>query len=292
MKIGDMLKERNGFSFEVFPPKNEEGIAALEQTLDELYKLNPDFVSVTYGAGGTNKGTAFEIGKKIQASGHDELMHFTCIGNTEPEVDKGIQEFVDFGIQSTLLLRGDLPKDWDGPGGDFEHATDLIKYVKSKKPELSILGAACPETHPTAVSPEDDIKWIKVKQDMGADALTSQLCYDVRGFTEFREKLHDAGVTIPLIAGVMPVLKREACIKMTLSNGSSIPKELAAVLGKYPEDNDDFRKAGIEYTIGLVQRYIESGVEGIHIFSLNKADAVTEIVNALGSDLTKYRAPR
>jgi methylenetetrahydrofolate reductase (NADPH) len=289
MKIADLYKEHNSYSFEVFPPKKEEDIPKLLDTLNKLYEFNPDFVSVTYGAGGTNKGTAFEIAKEIVKSGHDTLMHFTCIGNTKDQVDKNIQEFVDFGIESTLLLRGDLPKDWDGPGGDFEHATDLIKYVKGIRPELSIVGAACPETHLYAPSHADDIRFIKMKQDYGAEVITTQLCYDVDGFARFLDEIRQAGVTIPVIAGVMPVLVRDPCIKMTLANGCSIPKELARVLGKYPEDPEGFRAAGIEYTIDLIRRYIGIGVDGIHLFSLNKPDAVAEITNALGAELENFR---
>jgi methylenetetrahydrofolate reductase (NADPH) len=284
MKIKDIVARKRTLSIEVYPPKKVEDLPALENTLAQLFKLAPDFVSVTYGAGGTNKGRAFEVCRHIIDNGRLPLLHFTCVGSSRERVEKTIGDFLALGVQNTLLLRGDLPDDWDGPGGDFEHATDIIEHFHSAYPALCIAAAAYPETHIDAVCFDDDIKWVKEKQEAGADILITQLCYVASAYERFIGRLRRAGVTLPVIVGVMPVLSWDPTVRMTLSNGCSIPAELAAIMGRYRDDKASFKAAGKEYTTKLIERYIDLGADGIHLYTMNRHEDVSDIVRALRMD--------
>ncbi|MDR2610210.1 MAG: methylenetetrahydrofolate reductase [Clostridiales Family XIII bacterium] len=281
MKIKSLLKEQRTFSFEVFPPKAAADMPALEFTLSRLFRLKPDFVSVTYGAGGTNRGRAYEVCEHIVKSGQLPLLHFTCVGNSREQIERIIGDFLALGVENILLLRGDFPKGSEGIIGDFAHATDIIRHFRAAYPQLCIAAAVYPETHIDAVSPEDDIRWALEKQEAGAELLMTQLCYDVSAYERFMERLRAAGVTLPVIVGVMPVLSADSTIKMTLSNGCSIPAELAAIMGRYRDDAEAFRAAGKDYTARLIERYRDLGADGIHIYTLNKHEDVSDIVRAL-----------
>jgi methylenetetrahydrofolate reductase (NADPH) len=188
--------------------------------------------------------------------------------------------FTDIGVRNTLLLRGDLPQDAEATSGDFEHATDIIRYFREEYPQLCIAAAVYPEVHIDSPNPEDDIKWSRAKQEAGADFFLTQLCYDVPAYERFMERLRSAGVTLPVVVGIMPVLRADSIIKMTLSNGCSIPAELAAIMGRYKDDADSFREAGKEYTMRLMERYVNAGADGIHIYTMNKSKDVIDIVRS------------
>lgn len=281
--IRDSLKQHMTFSFEVFPPKVDQPIEPLLDTLEHLYPYRPDYISCTYGAGGTNKGRNFEIVDEIIK--HDScnaLMHFTCIGNTREDIKSILQEYVNAGLMNVLALRGDLPANWEGTRGDFSHADELISYIKELYPQMCI-GAACyPEMYYKAPSYEYDIAFLRVKQDNGADFLMTQLCHDVETYERFRDQARKAGVHIPIIVGLMPVLNKDAIIRMTLSNGSSIPRELAAIIGKYGDDPESFKKAGKEYTAESVHRFMNAGIDGIHFYSLNRYKDLADIIELSG----------
>ncbi|MDR0357348.1 MAG: methylenetetrahydrofolate reductase [Clostridiales Family XIII bacterium] len=290
MKITDLLKERNTFSFEVFPPKEDVPLDALEHTLSRLCACAPDFISITYGAGGTNKGRSADVCRLVKESGRTALPHFTCIGNTREMIDEYIESYLDLGIENVLLLRGDLPKGWTGTNGDFAHADSLIAHFRERHPELAF-GAACyPETHIESDNQEEDVKYLRRKQDMGAGFFVTQLCHDATAYERFAERLEKAGVTAPVIVGVMPILSRAGTIKMTLSNGCSIPAELAAIIGKYEDDEEGFSEAGKEFTVRLIERYIAAGVRGLHLYTLNKHKEIAEI--ARHCDIDGFRAKR
>lgn len=290
MKITDLLKTKNTFSFEVFPPKADVPLDALEETLSRLYVCDPDFISITYGAGGSNEGRSVDVCRSVRESGHTAMPHFTCIGNTRETIDTYIEHYLDLGIENVLLLRGDLPKGWTGTKGDFAHADSLIAYFCEKHPNLS-LGAACyPEIHVESETPEEDVKYLRRKQEMGAGFLMAQLCHDVTAFERFIEAIQRAGVTIPVVVGIMPILSRAGVIRMTLSNGCSIPAELAAIIGKYEFDEDGFLQAGKEFTARLIERYIDAGVCGLHLYTLNKHKDVLEIISHCG--IEAFRSKR
>ncbi len=282
MKISELLKKQMTFSFEVFPPKKDKPMEPLTETLNELARFKPDYISCTYGAGGTNVGRSKETCKAIMDAGRNVMTHFTCIGSSREEATKKIGEYKEMGVDNVMALRGDLPEGWKDTQGYFLHADRLIAHIKDKFPDICI-GAACyPEKHISAVSKEADIAHLRSKQDNGAEFFMTQLCYDAQEYERFREKLKKAGVTVPVIVGIMPVLFKDGLIRMTLSNGCSIPSDLADIIGKYGDDPDDFKKAGKEYTIKLMYKYMNMGIDGIHIYSLNKYKDLAEIINDSG----------
>jgi methylenetetrahydrofolate reductase (NADPH) len=295
MKIADILAKKMTFSFEVFPPKEDDGVPKLQAELKELFRFSPDFISCTYGAGGTNVGKSKEICKFITDQKVNCMTHFTCIGNKKQEIKDTIKSYVDMGLENVLAMRGDFPKDPETgklkttTGGDFEHANFLIEYLHGLHPKLGIACAGYPEKHLLAPSFEADIAYLKAKQDAGAEFIMLQLCHDVDAYCRFRDMCHKAGVKLPHVMGLMPVLARDPIINMTVSNGCSIPPDLAAIIGKYTpvrgaseavvkELGADFKKAGMEYTVKELWRYMSVGMEGIHIYALNRSSDVAKIM--------------
>jgi len=282
MKIAELLKKKMTISFEVFPPKDTVPMDGILETLSRLYRFKPDFISCTYGAGGSNKGRHIEVCSAIQKSGNVIMPHFTCIGNSRDDITQSLKGYIDMGIENVLAMRGDLPAGWEGTRGDFSYADDLIGFINTGFPGMCIAAAAYPEKHIAAPSMEADITHLRSKQDKGARFIMTQLCHDIPAFERFLEKIRKMGINIPVIAGIMPVLARDPIIRMTVSNGCSIPAELAAILGKYPDNPESFAKAGIEYTVTQIHRYIAAGIDGLHLYSLNKWEKLTEILTAAG----------
>jgi methylenetetrahydrofolate reductase (NADPH) len=282
MKIAELLHTKMTVSFEVFPPKDDVPLDGIIDTLSHLYQFRPDFISCTYGAGGSKRGRNIEVCSAIKKSGNTAMPHLTCIGNKHDEINTTIGNYVDMGFENILALRGDFPAGWEKTEGDFSHADELIAYIGASFPQLCIAAAAYPEKHISAPSMETDINYLRSKQDKGAQFIMTQLCHDVAAFERFMEQIRTAGVTIPVIVGIMPVLVCEPIIRMTLSNGCSIPAELAAIIGKYQNDPKSFTQAGIEYTVAQIHRFIAAGINGIHLYSLNKWQRITEILKIAG----------
>lgn len=285
MSVVDIMKERMSFSFEVFPPKPEQPMEPLLDTLSHLYEFQPDFISCTYGAGGTNVGRNVEVCKAIQDSGKSiAVTHFTCIGNTREGVKEQLDHYLELGVNHILALRGDLPAGWEGTRGDFHYASDLVSYIREEfGDKFTIAMAGDPEKHIQCPTEEEDIAHLKIKQDAGADYMMTQLCFDVKAFEVWRDKIQKAGVHLPIDIGLMPVLNKDATIRMALSmNGCSIPKELARIISKYYDDPEGFRKAGMEYTVNQIFEYMNAGIDGLHIYALNKWETVTDIINMAG----------
>jgi methylenetetrahydrofolate reductase (NADPH) len=215
--------------------------------------------------------------------GATEVMtHFTCVGNTKEDVISKMRHYRSIGIENILAMRGDLPKGWQGTQGAFSNADGLINFINRKFPEFCIAAACYPEKHILAPSFSADIAHLRTKQDNGAEFLVSQLCHDVNAFTTFVERIRKAGINLPVVLGVMPVLDKDAIIRMTLNNGCSIPDELATIIGRYGDNPDDFKKAGIEYTIKQIFRFISAGIVGLHIYTLNKYEDVETIITSSG----------
>ena len=284
MKISDIMEKRMLFSFEVFPPKDDQPIEPLFGVIDKLNdNFRPDFISCTYGAGGSNKGRSSEICKYIGKLGNTlPVSHFTCIGNTCQDVEDIIGEYIKFGVLNFLLMRGDYPPGQTGTGGDFSHADSLIKYVHTLYPHVGIAAACYPEKHITAPSMDYDIAFMRVKQDNGADLFMTQLCFDIDNYRRFADMVRAANITLPVSVGIMPVLSKDATIRMAVSNGCSIPASLAEIMGKYGGNDADFKKAGKEWTVNLIYKYMAAGIDGVHLYTLNKYDDVADIVNWSG----------
>lgn len=283
LKITDIMKRRMCFSFEVFPPKSDRPIEPLLGTLQRLYNFAPDFISCTYGAGGTNAGRNVEICKAIKEDGRSiPVTHYTCIGNTREKIRQELQGYLQIGVNHILALRGDFPKGWKETRGDFHHANELAAYIKKEFPAFTVAVAGNPEKHHESDSFAEDIAHLRMKQDAGADFIMTQLCHDVDHYARWRELIVKAGVRLPVDVGVMPVLDKEATIRMAVSNGSSIPRDLAEVIARYGDEPEDFRKAGKEYTVKQIFRYISAGIDGLHIYTLNKWQDVADILNEAG----------
>ena len=304
MSVADILDERRAFSFEVFPPKTDAGMEKLigeGGVLEHLYELNPDYISCTYGAGGGNVGKNLEVLDAIKASGKTTpVTHFTCIGNTRAGIKEQLQKYLDHGIDHMLALRGDLPYGWTGTGGDLHYATELVKFVRQEfGDKFCIAVAGSPEGHIACRSLEADISFLKQKQDEGADYIMTQLCWDMDQFRYWLEAIRNAGVWLPVDVGIMPVLDMGATINMALSrNGCVMPRKLAEIISKHwifpnpfaPNESEesiaqkkaDFKEAGMEYTIGLIDEYRACGIDGIHLYALNKYEDVTRLVKESG----------
>lgn len=282
MKIPEVLSKRMSFSFEIFPPKEDQPLEPLTEVIHKLKSFKPDFISCTYGAGGTNRGRSLEICDIIKKGGVECLTNFTCIGNSKEDILKYISEYREIGVENIMALRGDFPKGSNHTNGDFDHADQLITFLKENFPEISVACACYPERHILCASTEQDIAHLKIKQNNGAEFAISQLCFDVDEFSGWMARVRKAGVTMPIVAGIMPVLTANGVKRMTLFNGCSIPKELSRILGKYGEDPDDFKKAGMEYTVNLLYKYINAGFNGMHIYTLNKYDDVAELLKMSG----------
>jgi len=282
MKISGILKRKRTLSFEVFPPKEDRSLRSLSATLKSLAELAPDFISCTYGAGGTNVGRSLEVCKMVMDDGFDILTHFTCIGNTGENIDEQIKEYIKLGVENVLLLRGDLPEGWSDTRSGFDHASNLISYFKEKHPNIGIAAAAYPEAHMESPTVDDDIKYLKLKQDLGAEFFVTQLCHDVKAYDKFIKRIRGAGITIPVIIGLMPILTHDGTIRMSLTNGCSIPAELSRIMGSYNRDKEAFRKAGKEFTIDLIEQYLQSDIDGIHLYTLNKHEDIQEIIDRSG----------
>ena len=297
MKITEVLKKKTCLSFEVFPPKTDAGMAKLPGCLEHLYEFKPDYISCTYGAGGSNVGRNMDVCKLVLNADNDTVpvTHFTCIGNTKEGVKEQLQNYLDAGIDHMLALRGDLPYGWTGTNGDFAYATDLVAFVRKEfGDKFTIAVAGSPEGHITCGTLEADIAHLKQKQDLGADYIMTQLTYDMEQFKYWLDAIRKAGITMPVDVGVMPVVNKDSVISMCLSrNACVIPRTLAEVIShhwfdKDPDGNDlpevkaAFREEGIEYTVNQLHEYMALGVDGIHLYAMNTWENVTEILNRSG----------
>lgn len=300
MKLSDAMREKMLLSFELFPPKTDKGMENLPGTIEHLCKYKPEYISCTYGAGGTNVGKNMDVCKMIKDAGTIPVTHFTCIGNTAEGIKEQLQNYLDNGVDHMLALRGDLPFGWTGTGGDFAYATDLVAYVRKEfgdKIEIAVAGS--PEGHISCRSLEADIAVLKQKQDNGADYIMTQLCWDMEQFKYWLDAIRCAGITMPVDVGIMPILDQAATINMALSrNACVMPRELCEIISrnwifpnpfvKDPFDADvegkkeRFREAGIEYTIRQIDEYRACGIEGIHLYALNKWKVVSEIIDRSG----------
>lgn len=283
MKIIEKIQSGPTLSFEVYPPKQDKPLEPLLDTLHRLYSLTPDFISCTYGAMGSNRGRNLEVVSGIQQSGKSEaLSHYTCVGNSRHDVKEALKEYAAAEVENLLALRGDFPAGVPQTNGDFAHANELISYIRQENSSFCIAAACYPEKHLLADSLEQDIDALLKKQDAGASFLMTQLCYSVENYLRFIDRARKRGVTLPIVVGVLPLLKRDGLVRMTLSNGCSIPAEVAALVGRYGESEESFRAAGHAFTVSLVQRFIAEGVSGIHLYTLNRYEDVADVVYDAG----------
>ena len=304
MKVTEIFDRRATFSIEVFPPKTDVGMQKLcadGGVLDKLYTLHPDYISCTYGAGGANVGRNLEVLDKMHRDGKTiPVTHFTCVGSTKDELREKLQTFLDHGIDHMLALRGDLPAGWQGTNGDLHYATELVKFVRQEFGDrFTIAVGGSPEGHIQSRSLSADIAFLKQKQDNGADYIITQLCWDMEQFKRWLDAIRAAGIWLPVDVGIMPILDQAATINMALSrNGCVMDRALCEIISRnwiFPNPFEKtvtdpeaelkkqrFREAGIRYTVNQIDEFRACGVDGIHLYALNKFDDAALIAREAG----------
>lgn len=272
-------------SFEVFPPKDDANGEKLEKLMSELEVLrryHPSLVSVTYGAGGSTRGKSEEIVCRVKNELKITPMpHFTCVSTNRETIKNYLQAMETAGVENILALRGDLPKDGT-ICHDFLHASDLIEFIKQES-SLSVAAAGYPEGHAEADSLQKDIEYLKLKTDKGADVIYTQLFFENEKYFQFVEKCTHAGISVPIVPGILPVTGYKQLAKMTSLCRVSIPEKFLSALEKHKDDSDYVKKCGIDFAMNQCRELIESGVPGLHFYTLNKSFAVSEIIESVCS---------
>ncbi len=284
MYISDLFKkDRTIFSFEVFPPKKTSSIETIYETLEGLSDLKPDFISVTYGAGGNRSDSkTCQIASDIQEKyGILSAAHLTCVYNTKEDIDFILKELKTHGIHNILALRGDINPEFPVKK-DFKYASELVSYIKSHG-DFHVSGACYPEGHGEAESLIDDIKNLRKKVEAGAEHLMSQLFFDNSHFYDFLEKARIAGIEVPIEAGIMPVVNKSQIERMVSMCGASLPVKFSKMMQKYEHQPEALRDAGIAYAIDQIVDLISNGVDGIHLYTMNNPYVAGKINDAVRS---------
>ena len=271
-------------SLEVFPPKKQEDFPNAYAILDSLSTLNPEFISVTYGAGGSNSKKTVEIASYIQNTLQiPSVAHLTCVGNTRQDILSVVDELKKVNVSRVLALRGDRPaymSDEQFNAREFTYASELVAFLKEKT-DFTLMGGCYPEKHFEAASMDEDLQHLKEKTEAGCGILISQLFFDNDFFYRFLEKADKIGIRADFHAGIMPITTAKQLGSTVSLSGSSVPKKLADVFATYGDNPEDMRKAGIEFAISQIMDLQAHGVHGIHLYSMNKPKTTTEIVNAI-----------
>lgn len=288
MKIVDVLNSKKcSLSFEVFPPKTETAFESVRFATREIAKLKPAFMSVTYGAGGGTSKYTLDIAKEIKdAYGVPTLAHLTCVSSSKATVKEKIELMKSAGIENVMALRGDIPdslKDADRSRWDYHHAVELVKELKSAG-DFCIGGACYPEVHPESASQKDDLQRLKEKVDAGCDFLTTQMFFDNNLLYNFLYKIRQAGITVPVVAGIMPITNANQVERAVKLSGSFVPQRFKSLVDKFGADSTAMKQAGIAYATDQIIDLFANGVTNVHVYSMNKPD-VAEKIQANLSDI-------
>lgn len=284
------------FSFEFFPPKTEDGAAQLFEAVEALRPLEPDYVSVTYGAGGGTRDGTVEIATRIkQEYGIETMAHLSCVGETRDGLAEILDRFADAGIENVLALRGDPPKgatDFKEPEGGLASAAELTGLIATEdRWDFTIGGACFPEVHPEAVTPEDDLRYLRSKVDAGASFLITQLFFDNQVYWDFVDSARAAGIDVPIIPGVIPIGSYAQVSRICAMCDASIPKELDQALGELGGDTEAEALLGVAYASRQCEELLSGGAPGIHFYALNRAPGTRAVLSALRASKPWLRAP-
>jgi methylenetetrahydrofolate reductase (NADPH) len=284
--LSSLRASRPTLSFEFFPPKNDLGSEELLETVNELGKLDPAFVSVTCGAGGTTRERTREVVQRIiQDTNVPTIPHLTCVGHTKSEISEILSQYSADQVGTILALRGDPPRDqpnYDREGDDFKFAGDLVAFIKENSNEFEVGVAGFPEGHPETQNRLTEMDYFKSKIDQGADYICTQLFFDNHDFFDYRERCNLVGIDLPIVAGIMPITTISSMKRMAdLAAGSRFPAKLLKRLSVADSDAAAIRQAGIDHAIEQCQELIEQNISGLHLYTLNKSSATREIANAL-----------
>lgn len=282
MKINELLKKRPTLSFEIFPPKNNENdITSIYTTISELSKLNPDFISVTYGANGSTSKNTCQIASTIKNKyGIEAVAHLTCINSSKEEILKILEKLKNNNIENILSLRGDYPKDYDSHlKGDFKYASELNEFIEASFPDTFCLSGGCyPETHFEAKSFEEDLQNLKKKVDAGAKYLVTQIFYDNQYYYRLVKEARKIGINVPILAGIMPAHNPKQLKNIAKMSSCSIPYDLAAMIDRFASYPKAGREVGLHYATYQIIDLMTNGVDGIHIYTMNKPEIAKEIL--------------
>lgn len=287
MKIADLFnnKKKTVFSFEIFPPKKTSPIESIYSKLDEICSLNPDFISVTYGAGGTSgHSRTCEIASKIKYDYNIEsVAHLTCVNSSKSDIDSNLEDLRKNGIENILALRGDYIEGVE-PKKDFIYASDLCRYINDNYNGYFDLGGGCyPEVHGEAKNEIEDILNLRKKVDSGAKHLISQLFFDNNAFYRFIERTKIAEINVPIEAGIMPVTNKSQIERMVSMCGASLPAKFSKIMQKYENNPDALRDAGIAYAVEQIVDLLANGVDGIHLYTMNNPYVARKITEAVSN---------
>ena len=290
MKLKKLFEgEKLSLSFEVFPPKTDTSFESVKNATEEIAKLHPSFMSVTYGAGGGTSRYTLEIAKNIKESyGVPTLAHLTCVSSTKETVKKKIEELKAAGIENVMALRGDLTPelmDSDRSLWAYRHAVDLVRELKESGADFCIGGACYPEIHPESANQKEDIKYLKEKVDAGCDFLTTQMFFDNNLLYNFLYKIREAGITVPVIPGIMPITNGNQIERAIKLSGSFMPQRFKSLVDKFGTTPAAMKQAGIAYAIDQIIDLFANGITNVHVYSMNKPDVAAAIQKNLSDIL-------
>jgi methylenetetrahydrofolate reductase (NADPH) len=286
MKIRNRLNPSDPcFSFEFFPPKTDEGTANLLKTLEDLAPLEPGFVSVTYGAGGSTRDRTVELVTRIKRdTGIEAMAHLTCVGHTREELRVLLRTLADAKVENVLVLRGDPPqgqKTYEPVEGGFRHASELVRFIREEDFNFCLGGACYPEGHVETASRDDDLRHLKAKVDAGLDFVITQLFFDNAFYFDFVERARRAGINVPIVPGIMPITNFEQVHRFTRMCGATVPMRLGLQLERVKDQPEALVQLGVAHATVQCMELLSRGVPGIHFYTLNKSPATRMIVSAL-----------
>ena len=292
MKLTDILHSgKLSLSFEVFPPKTDSALASVEQAIDQIAALHPPFMSVTYGAGGGTSQYTLEIAKHVKAThGVPMLAHLTCVSSNKQTVHKQIEAIKAAGIQNVMALRGDIPAHLQGAdrtGWDYHHAVDLVRELKASGADFCIGGACYPEVHPESASQKQDIAYLAEKVEAGCDFLTTQMFFDNNLLYNFLYKTREAGISVPVVAGIMPITNAAQIERAIKLSGSHMPRRFLSLVDKFGSDPAAMKQAGIAYATDQIIDLFANNVTNVHLYTMNKPDVAAAIMANLSDILGK-----
>ena len=281
MKISEIIKkETPSLSFEVFPPKNSESYESIKSSALEIAKLNPDFMSVTYGAGGTTGSYTIDIAESIVRTGVTPIAHLTCVCSSRDKIRKTLSEIKARGVENILALRGDMPQGMTEKSLDFTHASDLVKEIKDFG-GFCIGGACYPEGHTECDSFTKDIQNLKIKVDAGCEFLTTQMFFDNHILFNFLYKIREAGITVPVIPGIMPVTNAAQIKRICSLSGTVLPRKFIRMVDRFGDNPAAMKQAGIAYATEQIIDIYSNGINAVHVYSMNKPDVAEKIQSNL-----------
>jgi len=276
------MTNNKSFSFEFFPPQTPEGVEKLTATRKQLAMLKPEFFSVTFGAGGSTQDRTMETIRQIKAEGYNAAPHLSCVGSTRENIRALLDAYKDMGIRRIVALRGDLPSGM-GSIGEFQYANELVSFIRAHSGEhFHIEVAAYPEFHPQAKSPRDDLLNFKRKVVAGANSALTQYFYNADGYFRFVEECRKMGVTIPIVPGIMPIMKFSQLARFSDACGAEIPRWMRKTLESYGDDSASVQAFGLEVVTQLCEKLLAGGAPGLHFYTLNQAAPALEIWKRLG----------